>query len=647
MRFDLAGQQFGDYRLLRLLGQGGFASVYLGEHLYLGMQVAVKVLHARLDGEDHAAFLREARLVTALIHPNILRVLGGDSADGIPYLVMDYAPNGSLRQCHPRGVQLPLKIVLSYVRQVAGALQYAHDRRLIHRDVKPENLLLGAQQQVMLGDFGVALLAQSTGLQSTQGAVGTISYMAPEQIQGQPHRASDQYALAAVAYEWLSGGPLFQGSPMEVLAQHLAAAPAPLRPSAAALTPAVEEVVLRALAKDPRERFPSVLAFADALEAASSQAMRAPVSAASSARPAARPAARAPAAASGAREAPGTVTRLVEGGVGALYALAWSPDGQALAVAGAEAWVRVLRAESGAEVSAFAGHSDAVFAVAWSPDGKRAASAGADATVQVWTARTGKPVLAYEGHSDYVRAVGWSPDGKRIASASDDTTVQVWAARTGKRLLTYEKHGDYVRAVGWSPDGKQIASASDDGTVQVWSALDGEGQGWFRAETGKITALAWSPGCGVLALGGDDGVVQVWEVAEKRLRFAQRGHAGAITAIAWSPDSKRIASAAPDGAVHLWDARTGQRLLTHQGASAGAFWQSFQRARAWWGSKARAGHSSVLEEREEEAEEAVAEELDSEVEAAPHEAVLALAWSPDGRRLASGGSDGTLHIWQA
>jgi WD40 repeat protein len=630
---DLVGQRLGNYHLVRLLGQGAFAAVYLGEHLHLRTQAALKVLHTRLSDEDHAAFFQEARVIAALSHPNIVRIFDFGVQENTLYLVMDYAPHGSLRQRHQRGVQVPLEIVVSYVKQIAGALQYAHEQRLIHRDVKPENLLLGWNQEVMIADFGMALIAQSTRSQSMKEAVGTLSYMAPEQTQGFPHRASDQYALAAVVYEWLSGKVPFRGSPTEVLAQHLVALPAPLRASLDTLSPAVEEVVLRALAKDPKDRFSSARAFAEALEAASRPgvpSLAPPVGAIPVATP----------------RVPDKTIRMVDGQVGAIHALAWSPDGRLLAVAGAEG-ARVVRAENGAEVCTSTGHTDAVLALAWSPDGERVASAGADATVQVWEGRTGKTLLSYEGHSDTVYAVSWSPDGKRVASASDDTTVQVWTARTGKPLLTYEKHGDYVRAVAWSPDGRQIASASDDGTVQVWAALDGEGQGWFRGETGKITALAWAPAGGALALGGDDGTVQVWEVEEKRVRLALRGHTGALTALAWAPGGERLASAAYDGAVHLWDASAGQRLLTYRAASSDDAWLYVQKARAWWGNKARVGRSKSRDDLEEDAEGDSADEPDSEEEEVPHEAVLALAWSPDGQRLASGGSDGSIHIWQA
>ena len=266
---DRMGQQLGNYRLLRLLGQGGFADVYLAEHLYLGTQAAIKVLQTRLLSDDVEYFRIEARTIANLEHPHIVRILDFGVESNIPYLVMSYAPNGTLRQRHPRGSRLPLASILPYVKQVADALEYAHQQKLIHRDVKPENMLLGRQNEVLLSDFGIALIAQSSRYQATQEAAGTINYMAPEQIQGKPRIASDQYSLGVAVYEWLCGERPFRGSFTEIATQHIFTPPPPLHEKVPMIPPAVEEVVMVALAKDPQQRFKSMQAFSNALEQAS------------------------------------------------------------------------------------------------------------------------------------------------------------------------------------------------------------------------------------------------------------------------------------------------------------------------------------------------------------------------------------------
>ncbi len=243
---DRVGQHLGNYCLLRLLGRGGFADVYLGEHVYLHKPAALKILHMRLGEQETEQFLREAQILARLEHPHIVRVLDFAVQDG-----------------------LPLEQILAYVSQVASALQYAHDQRLIHRDVKPENMLLDAREQVLLADFGLALLT-ATHPASTQvmdpALAGTAPYLAPEQVQGQPGPASDMYALGVVVYEWLCGQRPFRGTPIEVAMQHISAPPPAFHEQVPELSPAVEEVVLRALAKEPEERFPSVQDFATALQ---------------------------------------------------------------------------------------------------------------------------------------------------------------------------------------------------------------------------------------------------------------------------------------------------------------------------------------------------------------------------------------------
>src|SRR5438876_6185554 len=146
---DRVGQQLGNYQLVDLLGRGNWATVYLGEHVHLHTRAAIKVLHESFAQSEIEGFLSETQTLARLRHPHIVRVLDFGVQEGVPFLVMDYASGGALRQLHPKGTRLPPDMVLSYVKQVASALQYAHEQRLIHRDLKPD-LLLGPQQQVWL-----------------------------------------------------------------------------------------------------------------------------------------------------------------------------------------------------------------------------------------------------------------------------------------------------------------------------------------------------------------------------------------------------------------------------------------------------------------------------------------------------------------
>ena len=262
---DRIGQQLGNYRILRLLGQGGFADVYLGEHIHLRTQAAIKVLQVRLVESNIQSFLNEARTIAHLVHPYIIRVLDFGVEANTPFLVMDYAPKGTFREHFLQGKPLPPTPLFPYIKQAASALQYAHDKKLIHRDVKPENMLLGPNEEILLSDFGFALM-QTSGSRSASETAGTASYMAPEQFQGKPQPASDQYSLGVIAYEWLTGTCPFEGPFIELASQHMFTQPPSLVQRVPGLSAQVAQVVMTALAKEPDERFPSVRDFARALE---------------------------------------------------------------------------------------------------------------------------------------------------------------------------------------------------------------------------------------------------------------------------------------------------------------------------------------------------------------------------------------------
>jgi len=355
MMIDLTGQQFGDYRLVRFLGAGGFASVYLGENVHIpSLKAAIKILH--LINVDQTLFRREAETMVSLMHPHIVRLLNFafQQESKIPFLVMDYAPGGSLLTRHPRGTQVPLTTVVQYVKEIALALQYAHDQHILHRDVKPENILIWRDGKLLLSDFGLATLSKTgrISLQPSYGKEGTPYYMAPEMFRGKPEKASDQYSLAVVVYEWLCGTPPFNGDlPIQLMYQHIEEPVPPLCDTLPTLSPRVEAVVLKALAKKPEDRFPSVQAFAEALEEAS--------------------------------KAPpiGTLLLTYSGHSDYVYTLAWSPDGSRIASGSTDKTVQVWEVSSGRLLLPYNGHSDRVLTLAWSPDGSRIASGSNDHTV--------------------------------------------------------------------------------------------------------------------------------------------------------------------------------------------------------------------------------------------------------------------------
>lgn len=265
------GGTLGRYRLDALLGRGGMAEVFRATDTKLARIVAVKVILATHAVEEHflERFLREARTVASLEHPNILPVYDFGEENGAPFLVMPYLPGGSLRDRLKAG-PVPLAVASSWIGQLSDALDAAHAAGVLHRDVKPANVLLGKDDRLFLADFGIAKILESrTGLTATGVVVGTPIYMAPEQAQGHPASpATDRYALAVVAFEILAGRPPFEGdNVLSLMHQHVATPPPMLSMRVAGLPAGLDTVLSRALAKDPSQRPPTCRAFATAVAA--------------------------------------------------------------------------------------------------------------------------------------------------------------------------------------------------------------------------------------------------------------------------------------------------------------------------------------------------------------------------------------------
>jgi eukaryotic-like serine/threonine-protein kinase len=266
-------ERLGNYRVLHPLGAGGFVQIYLGENIHSGTQSAIKVWEVTKE-EEIEGFMAEARILARLVHPNIIRVLDFGIDDNVAFFVTTYAPYGSLLQHFTRGDSYPVSAILPSVKQMASALQYTHDQGIINCDVKPQHFLLDENSNVLLCDFGLAVVLQPSELSDKSELIrGTPWYMAPEQFLGEVSPASDQYALGTIVYEWLCGDRPFEDKLhswgiMEIMVQKLETAPVPLRKRVPTISPHVEQVVLRALSKDPQQRFPRIQDFADALEKA-------------------------------------------------------------------------------------------------------------------------------------------------------------------------------------------------------------------------------------------------------------------------------------------------------------------------------------------------------------------------------------------
>src|SRR2546426_9032327 len=248
----------GRYMVVRKLGTGGMANVYLAEDEVLGRRVAIKILNDRHAGDDQFVerFRREAKNAASLSHPNIVSIYDRGEAEGTYYIAMEYLSGRSLKELIVSRGPTPIRIAIDYTRQMLAALGFAHRHGIVHRDIKPHNVVVDADGRLKVTDFGIA---RSGASQMTEvgSIIGTAQYLSPEQARGSPvDQRSDVYSVGIVLYEMLTGTVPFTGdTPLEIAMKHLSATPEPPSAKRPDVPRELDMVVLRALAKDPEHRY--------------------------------------------------------------------------------------------------------------------------------------------------------------------------------------------------------------------------------------------------------------------------------------------------------------------------------------------------------------------------------------------------------
>jgi beta-lactam-binding protein with PASTA domain/tRNA A-37 threonylcarbamoyl transferase component Bud32 len=250
----------GRYRIVRKLGTGGMANVYLAEDEVLGRRVAIKILNDRHAGDDQFVerFRREAKNAASLSHPNIVSIYDRGEAEGTYYIAMEYLDGRSLKELIVARGPAPVNVAIDYARQILGAIRFAHRHGIVHRDIKPHNVLVDGEGRLKVTDFGIAR-AGASQMTEAGSIIGTAQYLSPEQAKGAPvDQTSDLYSVGVVLYELLTGVVPFSGdTPVEIAMKHLSSAPEPPSVKRAEVPRELDLVVLRALAKDPADRYQS------------------------------------------------------------------------------------------------------------------------------------------------------------------------------------------------------------------------------------------------------------------------------------------------------------------------------------------------------------------------------------------------------
>lgn len=682
----LAGTSIGGYTLIKLLGVGGMGSVYLANDPAVDQQVAVKVIRTDLDDYTDTTsaqaalerFRQEARAVAKLDHLHILPLYryGEEQTPQGPraYMIMQYRPEGSLwdwlrrradfstGQLQPTQAELasglstnwPLSLgeAADYLQQAASALQYAHDHGIVHRDIKPANFLLRVDPHekhahLLLSDFGLAKVF--TASSATNTILGTPTYMAPEQFEGVARPETDQYALAVMIYYLLAGRPPFEGDPMQLMRQHLASPVPSVTSINPDVPPLINGVLVRALAKQPEQRFPSIATFAETFARVAKQpqpdySRGAMQSSPSSYLP---PMMRNDPSAIGGGAVPGNSQvgqaspgRLVlPGPAGSLPGRYNTPSPAPSAYPQQSPFPPMASNAYGAQTAFAQSRTPDVYAqqpaftptpgpvpgyqrpgtmlqnggnvsrrgaLGWLLGGAAIIVLGGGAAIYFYAKNNGQPggsssngqgnpvLHVLKGHTAAVTGLSWLADGTKLASGSLDQTARLWSASDGNSTATFTAQAG-LNSVAWSPDGGMLAAGEADHDVQLWKA-DGTPIKHETGWGGVVKGLAWRGDGNLLFIGTYGNGLHALQISNFK-QYGKSNPSVRINAIAISPDGAYMAVALESGAVYFADL-----------------------AKNW----------------------AQAATISSK-----HGSALSVDWSPDGKLLAVGYSDNSAVVYDA
>jgi WD40 repeat protein len=623
-----AGSRVAGYRLEEQIGQGGMAVVFRARDERLERQVALKVLSPALAADEsfRRRFIRESRSAAAVDHPHIIPVFDAGEEDGVLFLAMRYVPGGDAGSLVRRGGLLPPARAAAIIAAVASALDAAHAAGLVHRDVKPGNMLIDARpgqaDHVYLSDFGLTKGVLSSALTGTGQFMGTLDYCAPEQIQGgMVDGRTDEYALACAAFELLSGQPPFpREEGMAVLFAQLSAAPPSLVSRRPGLPPGVDEVLRRAMAKAPEDRYPSCGQFAAGLGAAlgyqppgsGDHLSPAPDHPATEVawigtedvrdfRPTqdATPVPAVPAAATGPGSSGHAVLRR------GILAVA----GIAVLAAGGAFGAVVLTSNSGNAPGhpASLGTTPSVSSAAGltpRPSSVSPTGSASDSAAPLQTAGTYAIVhtLTDPGATRQVDSVTFSGDGGTLVTGDMNGDAYVWSTASGHQSATLRGSGVKVFSSAISPDGTLAATGGANGTAYLSQTATGQLIGTAPDPRGSaVNTVAFSPDGKILATADKNGNAYLWDIgaaghtATLTATLADPARAG-VWSLAFSPDGKTLATGDFTGDTYLWHV-TGSTSPAQTFAGPGGQY------------------------------------------------VTAIAFSPDGKTLATGNYDGTTYLW--
>ena len=580
------------YEILEEIGHGGMGVVYRARQLERDRIVALKVIRReRLTNPDVInRFRREAQAAARLTHPNVVSVYEADQDGETHYLAMEYVPGITLQQLVERHGPLPIAQACDFVRQTALGLQHAAEQALVHRDVKPANLMILVNEaaaiphsaMVKILDMGVARLYQLahspeeplTTLTRDGAVIGTPDYVAPEQLED-PHGAdirADLYSLGCTFYFLLTGKVPFPGGTLiQKLDRQRQETPPSVDQLRSEVPSAVAAVVRRLMAKNPAERYRTPGELAAVLDHLLKTGQLP----------------------GGHQPAPLSEEKHFAGHTGTVNAVAFVGDGLKVVSGAADRTIRVWDVASGKqrhrygetapepaclavvpktghilaghgigvrlwematgrELLRLTGHTDTVRGVAVARDGRFALTGGDDRTPRLWDLTNGREAQRFIGHKSRVTGVALAADGGLAVSGDRDQSLRLWDAKTGRELRSFAVPKGAVLAVALAPDTRSILSAHFDTTLRLWDRDSGRELRRFTGHKQMLACVAVSPDGSRFVTGSHDGTVRVWDPVSGAELWCCEGHTGAVLAVAFAPDGKRLISGGVDKTLRLW-----------------------------------------------------------------------------------------------
>jgi WD40 repeat protein/serine/threonine protein kinase len=588
------GNRIANFKLLRMLGQGGFGAVWLAEDQNLGRQVALKLPKA---SQKDSQLLHEAQTAARLRHANIVSIYEVGVASDQVFIASEFIDGEDLRDELARGrPAIPRAVQL--MTTLARAVHHAHEHGVVHRDIKPANIILNAAGDPFVTDFGIAKQLAVDETISTDGqVVGTISYMSPEQAKGSTRETdrADIYALGVILFEMLTEYRPLRGNARAIIHKKLYEDPPSPRRLVPSLPKDLETICLKCLEREPAKRYASAADLADELDRF---AQGIPIKA--------RPVSRGEKAWRWCRRKPAIASLLIGfllsmtvglAGVSFFWMQASNSAEQTrrslyrtqmnlaskLWASGDVAGLQRTLANykpgaAAADLRDFewhyfnrltepfvqvVNHGDVVTDVAVSRDGKLFAATGADRMIRVWNATSGKLVRTLEPRSGRIRSIEFSPVDDRLASAHSDGLVRLWNPLQHDHTTKEVHHGPGLNRTRFSPDGRSLVTAGNNGVARLWRVSESEPIADLSQPRKRVQDVRFSPDGDRIAVATQDGVIAIWDLNSEEYGHSLKTNSQ-VLAIAFGDGGQTLVTGSYGGTLQLWQVKTGQRVRSSQ-----------------------------------------------------------------------------------